>query len=169
MSCFFSPLLAWGTLTIKGGWWLGILHHQQQYLHLHHKPRLAHYGPSFSWAVTDSMEWVSLSSADPRKPQAFRQVLRCGLTIIIESLLFFSLAIFLLDPQNPNSQKWGAGAREDLGGTLCARGKIESINVEFSEWCTSEDISVKWCTISSVELLPVWHYTRVQGRKLARV
>ena len=95
--------------------------------------RLAHYGPSFSWAVTDSMEWVSLSSADPRKPQAFRQVLRCGLTIIIESLLFFSLAIFLLDPQNPNSQKWGAGAREDLGGTLCARGKIESINVEFSE------------------------------------
>ena len=93
---------------------------------------LAHYGPSLSWAVTDSMEWVSLSSADPRKPQAFRQVLRCGLTIIIESLLFFSLALFLWD-QNPNSQKWRARAREDLGGTLCAGGKIKSVNVEYPE------------------------------------
>jgi len=39
--------------------------------HTHHQGRLV-----TGWAVTDSMEWVSLSSADPRKPQAFRQVLR---------------------------------------------------------------------------------------------
>ena len=99
----------------------------------HHDSRLStHYGQSLSWAVTDSMEWVSLSSADPRKPQSFRQVLRCGLIIMIESLRFFLLVIFLLDPQNPNSQKWRARAWEDLGGTLCAGGKVESLNVEFS-------------------------------------